>query len=209
MTQATFRDKLVTRAARARIELSPLQLRQLETYLDLLTRWNARMNLTALPLQGVPDQTMDRLFIEPLLASRYVQLSRLDWIDIGSGGGSPAIPLKVLRPEATLTMVESKGRKAAFLREAVRTLELRATGVEARRFEELQADASADVVTARAVRIDAELLKLCRKALRKGGDLLLFRSEGTATDADVSGFDLVTNVPLGEAGSILQVWRVA
>lgn len=207
MSVSAFSERLADRAARARIALSPLHARQLEIYFDLLVRWNARMNLTALPLEGAPDHTIDRLFIEPLAASRYVEKSALDWFDIGSGGGSPAIPLKVLRAEAKLTMVESKGRKAAFLREAVRTLELRGACVEARRFEELQADGSANLITIRAVRIDTELMSLCRLALRKGGDLLLFSSESATSAEDGDGFRLVRKVQLAESQSFLEVRR--
>jgi 16S rRNA (guanine527-N7)-methyltransferase len=200
-----FDRKLVERAAVARIALSTAEISQLEAYFELLKRWSARMNLTALPLDGPPDRTVDRLFIEPLAAARYVQKSPLDWIDIGSGGGSPAIPLKVVRKQARLTMVESKGRKAAFLREAVRTLDLRAVDVQSVRFEELHKVDAADLITIRAVRADAELLALCRGALRTDGEILLFQSAPLA--ADVPGFKRLRAVQLTEAPAFLDVLR--
>ena len=71
------------------------------------------------------DETFDRLLIEPLIASRYLPSTDCSVIDVGSGGGSPAIPLKLAMPGISLRMVESKTRKAAFLREAVRRLVVR------------------------------------------------------------------------------------
>ena len=103
-------------------------------------------------------------------------------LDIGSGGGSPAIPLKITAPGASLRMVESKTRKAAFLREVVRSLSLDSTLVEAVRFEELLARPALhdafDVVTMRAVRIDRKVLAQVQSFVRPGGALFLFGSTG-------------------------------
>ena len=180
----------------------------MESYFALLKRWSARMNLTALPLDGPPDATIDRLFIEPLAAARYVPNSPLTWMDVGSGGGSPAIPLKLLRPQAKLTMVESKGRKAAFLREAIRTLELSGAEVQAVRFEEL-ADSPpvANLLTLRAVRTDAGLLSACRSALDNGGQLLLFHSVDSSPSDSISRFKLLKTVPLTKAPAYLSVLK--
>ena len=202
-----FGKKLVERAAAARVVVSINEAQQLESYFALLKRWSARMNLTALPLEGPPDHAVDRLFIEPLAAARYVSKSPLTWIDVGSGGGSPAIPLKVLRPQAKLTMVESKGRKAAFLREAVRTLGLRGTDVQSMRFEEFQeAGGVADMITLRAVRADEGLLALCRSALRADGELLLFHSSA-ASAGPSQGFKRLRSVQLTEAPAYLDILK--
>lgn len=207
MSDGDFRKKLAVRAAAARVVVSSAEMRQLESYFTLLKRWSARMNLTALPLEGPPDHAVDRLFIEPLAAARYVSKSPLIWIDVGSGGGSPAIPLKVLRPQAKLTMVESKGRKAAFLREAARALELRATDVQSVRFEALpNTGAVADMITLRAVRADDELLALCRNALRADGELLLFHSAPVSSES-IPGFKRLRNVQLTEAPAYLDVFK--
>ena len=102
--------------------------------------------------------------------------------DIGSGGGSPAIPLKIQIPHASLYMVESKIRKGAFLREAVRKLGLTEVRVESRRFEELLTDASihecCDVVTIRAVRVQLGTLVSIQAFLKPAGRLVLFRGPG-------------------------------
>jgi 16S rRNA (guanine527-N7)-methyltransferase len=100
-------------------------------------------------------------------------------MDVGSGGGSPAIPLKLAVPRLHLTMVEVKARKSAFLREAVRQLELNDAVVEAARVEELLTRADLheafDVLSMRAVRVEKKMLHTLQAFLRGGGDIMLFR----------------------------------
>lgn len=182
MTSREFSDRLARRAQTAGVTLTRPVVEQLEIYFQLLARWNARINLTSLSLDKPTDETFDRLLIEPLAAAKYVEESAINWFDLGSGGGSPALPLKILRPRVRLTMVESKTRKAAFLREAVRVLGLSEASVENKRFEQLASRTAtverASLVTVRAVRPDAELFSVAIQLLRLGGRLLLFRSEG-------------------------------
>lgn len=106
-------------------------------------------------------------------------------LDVGSGGGSPAIPMKIAIPSLALTMVESKTRKSAFLREAVRQLGLADAVVETARAEDLltrpELHESQDFVTVRAVRVEQRLLVHIQAFLRLGGRILLFR---TSTGAD-------------------------
>jgi len=137
MTSREFDERLSRRARKANVPLTHDIVERLEEYYRLLARWNTKVNLTALQLSEFTDQAVDRLLIEPLAAARFVLDSPLAWFDLGSGGGSPAIPLKIARPAARLTMVESKVRKTAFLREAVRMLGLRDTSVENARFEDI------------------------------------------------------------------------
>ena len=118
MAASDFHDRLTLRAWDAGLELTAEQSEQLETYYRLLVRWNQRINLTSLSLNPLTDEAMDRLLLEPLGTARFVRSERPVWFDLGSGGGSPAIPLKLARPASQLIMVESRARKAAFLREA-------------------------------------------------------------------------------------------
>lgn len=149
-----------------------------EAYFRLLAQWNVKINLTGLPLQAPTDDTFDRLFIEPLAAAALVANAPGIWFDLGSGGGSPALPLKLVRPALALTLVESKTRKAAFLREVVRALKLPATDVANVRFEELPDMTKADLVTVRAVRPDAALFNVSARLLKRGGRLFLFGKPG-------------------------------
>ena len=194
-----FGPRLAGRAAGFGLTLSGPQLAQLEAYVTLLERWNTRINLTALQLYPLTDHALDRLLLEPLIAAQHVADSASPWIDFGSGGGSPAIPLKILRPQLRLTMVESVGKKAAFLREAVRTLALADVDVENSRAEELAAvprgQRRAELVTARAVRGNAALLQAAWELLSPTGSLWLFRST-TSPQPRSALFRAVTTIAL-------------
>jgi 16S rRNA (guanine527-N7)-methyltransferase len=169
--------RLRRRAKRAGIPLTPDLAGRLLTYLDLLFLWNRKINLTALEPD---DEGIDRLVIEPLIAGRFLPSGAASLMDVGSGGGSPAIPMKLANPGLSLRMVESKVRKSAFLREAVRRLELQDVFVETARFEELLArpelHESAEVVTIRAVRVEGATLRALHAFLAPGGLLFWFRS---------------------------------
>lgn len=184
----------------------------LEAYFRLLAQWNAKINLTALPLDAPTDETFDRLLVEPLAAARQIPTdTRSVWVDLGSGGGSPAIPLKIARPALRLTMIESKERKSAFLRESIRALGLVDATVETERFEiasgKAEHNQSADVVTVRAVKADLLLFETARRMLNEGGRLLLFRQAHSAS-ADPPGFERVNMVPLIDfPPSFLSIYR--
>jgi 16S rRNA (guanine527-N7)-methyltransferase len=178
MTSDDFQDQLARRAALAEIAVSMALAAQLEAYYRLLAHWNTRINLTALPLEPLTDQAIDRLIIEPIVAAGLLSMDQPYWFDFGSGSGSPAIPMKLARPGGRLTMVESRERKAAFLREAVRALDLKSVDVEAERIEVVAVDrrraSTADLITVRAVRIDPSLFGSIRALLRFGGQVLMF-----------------------------------
>ena len=97
---------------------------QLSAYLDLLLKWNARTNLTAI---REPEEMVRRHFGESLFAGMHLG-TRLSpgasLLDFGSGAGFPGLPIQLLHPEFQVTLAESQGKKASFLREAVRTLGL-------------------------------------------------------------------------------------
>lgn len=180
MSSHEFLNHLGRRASLAGVDVSFAVAAQLESYYRLLAHWNSSINLTALRLEPVTDQTIDRLLVEPLAAARYVTTETPIWFDFGSGGGSPAIPLKLAMPAARLTMVESKERKAAFLREVVRVLHLDEVEVVAQRIEVVSSDPSsaglADLITIRAVRVDPSIFAALLVMLKSGGRVLLFGS---------------------------------
>ncbi len=145
-------------------------------YLELLRRWNGRLNLTALPLDApLPKPSLDRLIVEPLLAAPWLRSTDIV-VDLGSGGGSPALPLKIAAPDVVLTLVEARERKCAFLREAVRVLGLADVKVRQARFEALRPLPRGTVVTVRAVRLTSEVLDLVADILAPAGQLLAFGS---------------------------------
>jgi 16S rRNA (guanine527-N7)-methyltransferase len=104
--------------------LDPGVSQRFEAYLALLMHWNSRLNLTAVrDVEGI----LSRHFVECILCAREIPAGTKAVLDFGSGAGFPGIPIALCRPEVSVTLAESQGKKAAFLREAVRTLGLGAT----------------------------------------------------------------------------------
>ncbi len=165
-----------------------LLLEQLQRYLDLLLRWNARVNLTAV---RDPEQIVERHFGESLFVAR--QLERLapfdpkttasgdlkapsSLADVGSGAGFPGIPIKLLQPHLELTLIESQNKKATFLREVLRTLQPDGAQVFCGRAE--QWGRCADVVTLRAVEQFERVLPAAASLVQPAGTLCLLIGAG-------------------------------
>jgi 16S rRNA (guanine527-N7)-methyltransferase len=187
--------RLAARSAAAGLALPPELTDRLVVYFDLLTRWNRKINLTSI---SNPDEAIDRLLLEPVAAaSALPNRSRL--MDLGSGGGSPAIPLALALSAPLLVMVESRSRKAAFLREAVRELGLTAT-VEDSRFEDVAQRSdyrgAIQVVSIRAVRLDGAAFSAATAFLSAGGILALFQSAEAAELDFPSAFRHANTAPL-------------
>ena len=207
MSAREFRDRLRRRAKRAGIDMPAAVVDRLERYYLLLTKWNAKINLTSFGLgpEG-EDEALDRLLIEPIVAARHIPGDVKSMLDVGSGGGSPAIPLKIVAPHVHLRMVEAKTRKAVFLREALRELEITDAAVETSRFEELltrpELHEGVDLITIRAVRVEPRTLMNLQAFLRPGGYIFLFRGAG---GADITGsvappLGWLATYPLADSG---------
>ena len=153
------------------------RLGQLQRYLDLLLRWNARINLTSV---RDPEQIVTRHFGESLFAAQVLlDNSPMDGktlADVGSGAGFPGIPIKLFVPQLALTLIESQNKKATFLREAVRTLGLDNAEVFCGRAE--QWGKTADLITLRAVEQFERALPDAAKLVAAGGTLCLLIGAG-------------------------------
>jgi 16S rRNA (guanine527-N7)-methyltransferase len=197
-----LRSRLARRAAKAGIFLPDDLSSRALAYYELLSRWNRKINLTAL---DNPDEAIDRLLLEPFLAARHLPAPDVRLMDVGSGGGSPAIPMKLAAPAISLTMVEVKTRKSAFLREAIRHLDLDRTTVETSRYEELLArpelHETFGVVSMRAVRVEASTLLTLQAFLQPGGSVMLFRGPAgpDVPAAVVPPLEWKSTVPLVES----------
>ena len=200
MAPRDFRTRLTKRARKAGVFLPDDLTAHLSAYYELLDRWNRKINLTAL---DNPDEAIDRLLLEPIVAARQLPAPGAGVMDVGSGGGSPAIPMKLCAPAIALTMVEAKARKSAFLREAVRSLRLDRTAVETARYEELLArpelHETFDVLSLRAVRVEVRTLFTLQAFVKRGGLLFLFRGpSGPDVPEIVPPLRWVATVPLVE-----------
>jgi 16S rRNA (guanine(527)-N(7))-methyltransferase RsmG len=125
---------------------------QMARYLTLLEKWNVRINLTA----GTDWPSIGPLFQEAIHASRLFPLEADSLLDIGSGAGFPAIPIRILIPRIRLDLVESRGKKAAFLETVANEVGLEGTSVHNRRLEEYLRDNSRvwDCVTWKGLKLD-------------------------------------------------------
>jgi 16S rRNA (guanine527-N7)-methyltransferase len=129
-------------------EVPATLLPQLSTYLDLLLKWNARTNLTAI---RDPEEIVRRHFGESLFAAQHLNPGTTSLLDFGSGAGFPGLPIALIRPEIHVTLAESQNKKATFLREAVRTLNLACTEVWPDRVESMPALRQFHTIALRAV----------------------------------------------------------
>ena len=136
-----------------------------ERYLALLLKWNARMNLTAI---REPEAIVRRHFRECIFAARQIPSGVRTLLDFGSGAGLPGIPIAICRPEIRVTLAESQGKKAAFLREAVRVLELNAE-VWGERVEAMPPGRRFDAVILRAVDNMANACRLAAERVTAAG----------------------------------------
>lgn len=156
-------------------QLDPAAAARFDAYLALLLKWNARLNLTAI---RKPEDIAKRHFAECIFAAEQIPAHAKTLLDFGSGAGFPGIPIAILRSNVTVTLAESQSRKAAFLQEAVRTLQLKAE-VWAGRVEALPAGRVFDWVTLRAV---DRMPTACRTAVSRlapGGSLMVFATRQT------------------------------
>jgi 16S rRNA (guanine527-N7)-methyltransferase len=127
--------------------LPPIAFRRFLAYLELLMRWNTRLNLTAI---REPKQIIRRHFVECAFAAQHLPTRIESLLDFGSGAGLPGIPIAICRPEVRVTLAESQGKKASFLREAVRSLDISAE-VHDGRVEEMPQGRLFHAVSMRAV----------------------------------------------------------
>src|SRR5271156_6004855 len=140
---------------------------QLSVYLDLLLKWNARTNLTAI---RNPEEIVRRHFGESLFAAQHLDPNATTLLDFGSGAGFPGLPIALLHPEVQVTLAESQNKKATFLREVVRTLNL-PIEIWASRAETMPQPQCFHTVTLRAV--DNMAAALAAAAPRASHELLL------------------------------------
>lgn len=158
---------------------------QFQIYLELLLKWNAKLNLTAI---RDPEEILQRHFIECIFAAQHLPGDIDTLLDSGSGGGFPGVPIALCRPEIQVTLGESQAKKAAFLRETIRALGLSNTAVYNGRVEALSQ--KFDAVTLRAVDRMQEACRTASRNLAQGGCFVLFVTQETASGL-ISGFDQV------------------
>jgi 16S rRNA (guanine527-N7)-methyltransferase len=195
--------------------LDRTQLEDISTYIDLLLRWNARINLTAIRNE---EEIVTRHFGESLFAARHLfpRVARAPspasvsktkphaprLIDIGSGAGFPGLPIKIWAPDIELTLIESNQKKATFLREVARQLTLMYINVFVGRAEDYQ-NPPADVVTLRAVERFENALPIAASLVAPQGRLALLISQAQLAQVNglAPGFEWSPPLPIPMSAS--------
>jgi 16S rRNA (guanine527-N7)-methyltransferase len=157
------------------IEFDETRLLSISMYIDLLLKWNARINLTAI---REPGEIVQRHFGESLFAAKHLLEQKLPQtaIDLGSGAGFPGVPFAMLAPDVQVTLIESQQKKATFLKELVHTLELKNTKVLSDRAEAYPG--TADLVMLRAVERFEQALQMAVRLTNTGGRVALMIGSG-------------------------------
>lgn len=181
--------------------LADPQLKQISAYLDLLLRWNERINLTAVRDR---EEIVTRHFGESLFAARHLFPSPPDLgspsrlIDVGSGAGFPGLPIKIWSSAVQLTLIESNQKKVAFLREVIRRLGFKDAMVFAGRAEDFPGQA--EVVTLRAVEHFESVLAVATRLVSSTGRIALLVGAAQAGRAQELKPDIewqhATTIPL-------------
>ncbi len=161
----------------AALGLDPALAPPLLDYLALLLRWNRTYNLTAI---RDPEEMVTRHLLDSLAMHPYVRPGAL--ADLGTGPGLPGIPLAIARPDVQVTLVESNGKKARFLREAVRQLKLGNARVLESRAEAVAEPGAYAQITARALDTLAGILEVGGHLLAADGRLLAMKGVAPAEE---------------------------
>jgi 16S rRNA (guanine527-N7)-methyltransferase len=184
--------------------IDPLTASRFANYFALLVHWNSRTNLTALRDEG---SILRRHYVESILCARYLPAGIRTLLDYGSGAGFPGLPIALCRPEIAVTLAESQGKKAAFLREVLRTLDLNVT-IHAERAETLAV--RFDCVTLRAVDKMTEAVSRASALVSHTGWLGVLTTVaewGKICEAPESPFDWNPAIPLFGQSRVLALGR--
>jgi 16S rRNA (guanine527-N7)-methyltransferase len=168
-----LRARLQSGLAALGLPLADEHSARLIAYLELLERWNATYNLTAV---RDTEAMVARHLLDSLAILPYVHAAAL--VDLGSGAGLPGVPLAIARPELAVTLVEANGKKARFLREVVRSLALAHVVVLEQRAERVPAAGPFPIAVARALAALPALVRLAAPWLARDGELLAMKGPG-------------------------------
>ena len=188
---------------------SEQQINAFITYLSELKKWNRVYNLTGIKKD---EDIIIKHFLDSLLYLQAMPDGKIEVADIGSGAGFPGIPLKIVRPEIRLYLIEPSEKKSAFLRNIIIKLGLRTIEVIEKRVEDIKALLEVDVALTRALFDIMEFVRKVSPITRKGGILIL--SKGPKVGEELKDlkdirYDLLTvALPLSEIKRHLVVVRI-
>ncbi|CAM4249381.1 16S rRNA (guanine(527)-N(7))-methyltransferase RsmG [Jeotgalicoccus halotolerans] len=173
------------------IELSAVQISQFKTYYKMLVEWNEKINLTAVTEL---EEVYLKHFYDSITPLFYADIEEgASLCDVGAGAGFPSIPMKIIRPDLKITIVDSLNKRITFLNELTAVLGLDKIHLvhdRAETFGQHQARHMFDVVTARAVAQLNVLSELCLPLVRTGGQFIVMKGKKAQEELDESKFAL-------------------
>lgn len=177
MTPNEFQETLLQHG----VSLSEKQKEQFQIYTEMLQDWNQRMNLTAITKT---EEIYEKHFLDCILPSFETKIEGT-LCDVGAGAGFPSIPLKIIYPELTVTIVEPLGKRCRFLTALIEELALTDVVIENARAEDFAKEhrESFDIVTARAVANLNLLSELCIPLVKKDGVFLAMKGSSGDEEA--------------------------
>jgi 16S rRNA (guanine527-N7)-methyltransferase len=193
--QTQFVVDLIEQSSTFGIKLSSAQASICDTYCTELLRWNEKVNLTSIT---DAREIAIKHFVDSFACVRALkQTDEASLLDVGSGAGFPGLPLKILRPDLTVTLLEPNGKKTAFLRHVIGTLNLNKISVVSKTVSEFARSARGSerftYVVTRAVAAE-EILPLAASLLAPGGRVILCRTKPFDMDAAPYGLTLSSEI---------------
>lgn len=187
------------------IELEETHLANISIYIDILLKWNAKMNLTAV---RDPQQIVQRHFGESFFAAQRLLAPEdaVRIVDVGSGAGFPGLPMAMYAPKSAITLIEVQSKKAAFLNEVIRGLGLKNAHVFNQRAESYAG--KAELVTMRAVEKFEAALPTAAKLVESGGKVALMIGGAQVESATKLIPELVWQQPVAVPGGHSRVLLV-
>lgn len=169
-------------STRAHIDATPEMMSRFQTYYEYLVEYNAHVNLTAITER---DAVYTKHFLDSVLPQSFIpQGARV--IDIGTGAGFPAVPLKIARPDIDITLVDSLNKRIEFLRQLSTKLDITSTTIHSRA-EDLARTShreSYDVCVSRAVANMSTLAEYCLPFVRVGGTMIAYKTENALDEIE-------------------------
>lgn len=174
---------LYNTAQKAGFSLDDGQLNQFLIYSDLLRQWNEKMNLTAIV---EPDEIVLKHFVDSLYGLKFLDNAK-NIIDVGTGAGFPGVPLKIAKPDVSLTLLDSLNKRLTFLEEVKKQLKLSdVTCVHSRAEDGAKAGSrlreSFDAAVSRAVANLSCLCEYCMPYVKVGGVFLAYKGPGVTEE---------------------------
>jgi len=200
-------------SAEVGIQLSLQQLGLFQTYLRELSAWNSKTNLTSLTQ---PEEIIIKHFVDSIASSKSIVklLPNSNLLDIGSGAGFPGLPLKIVFPELSVTLLEPTSKKIAFLRHVIGTLELQNIKAIPSTLQVFATDHAShgmfSYIVSRALNMD-RMFDYCLELLTAQGKVILCRSRPFSKNETPAGFEvegeLSYDLPCGYGRRVLTILK--